>query len=403
MARPRRRAAPRPKNTALRRFLTDCSQELSRRQSLALDRRLFTVEAIHGSTVSIGGRVCVNWCSNDYLGLSQHPRLAAAASAAASAYGVGARASRLLSGTTRLHTQLEEALAGWFGAEAALVFASGYLANLGALQTLLGSGDLVAVDRLAHASLIDAARATSAALRVFRHNDLPQLERLLRRSASFRRRLIVTEGVFSMDGDRAPLKALVALAEKYDAIVYLDDAHGAFVLGDTGRGSPEIAGIGFDRLLYMATLGKAAGCQGGFVAGPRAWITHLANQARTFIYATALAAPVAAAAIEALRVMRDEPQRRADVELLSLHLAAALRKAKRAVPKMPSHIIPVMVGESEDALALSQKLREQGLWCPAIRPPTVPDGTARLRLSLTASHTQEQADQLVDALAKAQI
>jgi len=278
-------------------LLNELAEELRALDDDGLLRQLTTLEAIDGPIVRIGGREVVNWCSNDYLGLSQHPALIEAAAHAATQWGIGARASRLLAGTTIWHTRLEDALAAWYGAEAAIVYPSGYLANLGTLSTVLSPDDAVFVDRFAHASLLDAARTTRATFRVFPHNDLTQLAGLLARVSRARRRLIVTEGVFSMDGDSPDLPALLEIADAHHALVYLDDAHGAFVAGAAGRGTPEAAGVAHERLLYMGGLGKALGCQGGFVIGPRALIDVLRNRARTFIYTTALAVPVAAAAV----------------------------------------------------------------------------------------------------------
>lgn len=366
-------------------------------QDRDLLRRLTTVEAVRGAEVRVDGRWLVSWCANDYLGLSLHPAVVRAAAEAAARWGVGSRASRLLAGSTAVHEQLEDELAEFFGVEAALVFASGYLANLGTLSALLGSGDVVLVDRLAHASLIDACRASRATLRVFPHNDVAALSRLLarlpRRAIAGRRgrRLVVTEGVFSMDGDRAPLAALLDAVQRHEASLYVDDAHGACVLGETGRGSPEEAGVPHDALLYMGTLGKALGAQGGFVAGPKPLIELLQNRARTFIYATALAVPVAAAALEALRIVREDPLPRAMLRRNIEHLHARLGVSR-------SHIIPVVVGTARRAVELSAELLARGILAPAIRPPTVPEGTARIRLSVSALHTEQQLDQLADAL-----
>ena len=382
-------------------------------QDRELLRRLTTVEAVRGAEVRVDGRWLVSWCANDYLGLSLHPAVVRAAAEAAARWGVGSRASRLLAGSTAVHAQLEDELAEFFGVEAALVFASGYLANLGTLSALLGSGDVVLVDRLAHASLIDACRASRATLRVFPHNDVAELSRLLarlpRRAIAGRRgrRLVVTEGVFSMDGDRAPLAALLDAVQQHEASLYVDDAHGACVLGETGRGSPEEAGVPHEALLYMGTLGKALGAQGGFVAGPKPLIELLQNRARTFIYATALAVPVAAAALEALRIVREDPSPRAMLRRNIEHLHARLTILPKA-ELMPSearqmgfpasHIIPVVVGSARRARELSAELLERGILAPAIRPPTVPEGTARIRLSVSALHTDEHVDALATAL-----
>jgi 8-amino-7-oxononanoate synthase len=384
-------------SSAYARLCAELEDELAALEAQGLRRRLATVEGIDGPCVRVGGRLLVNWCSNDYLGLAGHPDLAEAAAAAAAEWGVGARASRLLAGTSVWHARLEAALAAWFGAEAALVFPSGYQANLGVLAALLSSGDAVFVDRLAHASLVDAARATGAALRAFRHNDVEQLRAALARAPRARRRLIVSEGIFSMDGDAAPLPALLEAAEAHDAVVYLDDAHGAFVAGATGRGSPEAAGVPHERLVYVGTLGKALGCQGGFVAGPRALIERLLNRARTFLYTTALAIPVAAAALAALRLVEQEPERRtalqASAQRLHRHLVSFGASSSAC-----SHIQPVIFGSARAALAAADRLLARGCWAPAIRPPTVPARTARLRLSLTALHTPAQIDELADAL-----
>ncbi len=360
-------------------------------------RHLRVLASVHGPLATIGSATRVCWCSNDYLGLSVHPALTTAACNAMGQWGVGARASRLLAGTTRLHADLERALAQWFGAEAAIVFASGYLANAGALGTLLSPQDTVVVDRLAHASLIDAARASGARLRAFRHNDPQHAAMVLANEQKARRRVIVTEGVFSMDGDCSPLPALLTVAEQQDALLYLDDAHGAFVLGHQGRGSPEAQRVRSNRLLYMGTLGKALGCQGGFLVGPRAWIDLLQNRARTFIYATALAIPVIAAAHEALRVLRREPQRRARLQMRISQLHAALQRIPNP-PTTPSHIVPIILGSTASAQRVAQRLWRAGHWAPAIRPPTVPKGTARLRLSVTALHTPAQIASLASAI-----
>ena len=367
-------------------------EELSGLHDRDLFRSLTTVEEIRGPEVRVGGRWLVCWCSNDYLGFSTHPAIVRAAAEAAAHWGVGARASRLLAGSTAVHERLEDRLADFFGAEHAIVFASGYLANLGTLSTLLGPEDVVLVDRLAHASLIDACRASRATFRVFRHNDAEHVASLLARYPGARRRLVVTEGVFSMDGDRAPLAALLDTVQQHEAFLYVDDAHGAFVLGETGRGSPEAAGVPHDALLYMGTLGKALGAQGGFVVGPAPLIELLQNRARTFLYATALAVPVAAAALEALRIVREDPSPRAklrrNVERLGARLGAA-----------GSHIMPLIVGSARRARELSSELLARGILAPAVRPPTVPEGTARIRLSVSALHTEQQIDQLTDALA----
>jgi 8-amino-7-oxononanoate synthase len=349
----------------------------------------------------VGGRELVSWSSNDYLGLAGHPALAEAAGDAAGAWGIGGRASRLLAGTSRWHLRLEAALASWFQTEAALVFSSGYLAKIGVLGALAAPGDVIAIDRLAHASLFDAARATRAAVRVFRHNDASHALRLLQSGRPSARRFIVTEGIFSMDGDSAPLAALADAAARAGAVIYLDDAHGAFVAGAAGRGTPESAGLPHADFLYMGALGKALGCQGGFVAGPATLVDFLRNHARAFIYTTAPAVPVMAAAVRALELLAQEPERR---DMLHAR-AARLHRKLCALPGVAippaSHILPVVIGDTPRVSSIAERLSAAGHWAPAIRPPTVPDGTARLRLSATALHTEAQIDALADALQEA--
>lgn len=375
-------------------------QELNSLRDRALLRTLTTVEAIDGARIRVDGRWLVSWSTNDYLGLSSHPRVIQAACDAAVRWGVGARASRLLAGSTRVHEQLEAQLASFFRAEAAVVFPSGYLANLGTLRTLLAPGDVVLVDRLAHASLIEACRGSGATFRVFRHHDVGHAAKLLARYPGVRRRLIVTEGLFSMDGDSAPLPEFLEVAQAHEAFLYVDDAHGAFAIGTTGRGSPERAGVPHEAMIYMGTLGKALGCQGGFVVGPRVLVDAVHHRARTFIYSTALAVPVAAAALEALLLIQDDPSPR---QRLGENVQSLQRRVSRIGPsqiQVPSHIVPVVVGSSSRARAVSSALQHRGLFAPAIRPPTVPEGTSRLRISVSALHTEEQLDALVEALSE---
>ena len=356
-------------------------------------RTLTTVEAIDGVTVRVQGRDVVSWCTNDYLGLSVHPQVIEAASAAARRWGVGARASRLLGGTTALHTQLEERLAEFFHADAALVYPSGYLANLGTLSTLLGPEDVVVIDRLAHASLVDACRLSRARLRVFSHNDPDHLAAVLARETTARRRVVVTEGLFSMNGDYAPLQALREITRRAEALLYVDDAHGAFASGATGRGTPELQGVAHGDFLYIGTLGKALGCQGGFVVGARAFITLLHNRARPFLYSTALACPVVGAALAALQLVQEDPAPRARVAAL-----VARWHARYPAGAVQSYIVPVLLGSASRAVDAAQRLWQRGHFAPAIRPPTVPRGTARLRVSLSALPAEAPLDRLCEAL-----
>ncbi len=379
-------------------LISAIQEDLQAIQQQDLLRTLTTIEEIRGPTVRINGTWLVSWCTNDYLGLASHPRVIAAALEAAKRFGVGSRASRLLAGSTRLHADLEDRLASFFHAESAVVYPSGYLANLGTLSALLGPQDVVLVDRLAHASLIDACRAARATFRVFRHHDVAHVAATLERHANARRRLVVTEGVFSMDGDMAPLNQLLEVAQHHDALLYVDDAHGAFAIGSTGRGSPEVFGVPHEAMIYMGTLGKALGCQGGFVVGPTPLVQLLQNRARTFVYATALATPIVGAAVEALRLIEDDStfrQRLAD-HVQRFH--QSLSDVGGVHVRPPSHIIPFVIGSARRAREVSAQLWQRGMFAPAIRPPTVPEGTARLRISLSALHTPQQLEALSQLL-----
>ena len=383
----------------LTQLLQALQHELQGLRDEDLFRQFAVVQARRGMAIRIDDRWGVCFSSNDYLGLSIDPAVIRAAAEAAHEWGAGAGASRLLAGTTRWHRALEAALAGWFGAEDAIVYSSGYLTNLGALQALLGPEDLVAVDRLAHASLVEACRTSRAKLAVFRHGDLEQLGELLGRSAGRRRRIIVTEGVFSMDGDETPLAELLRVAAEHEAVVYLDDAHAVFAVGATGRGTPERCGVPHQAMIYMGALGKALGCQGGFVVGPTALIDTLRNRAKSFIYTTALATPIAAAAHAALQRAREDSQPRQQLDRHARRLHERLRAHGLIPDRPPSHILPIVLGASSRAQAVARELWTRGIFAPAIRPPTVPEGTARLRISLSALHTDEQLQQLADALA----
>ncbi len=388
-----------PTPSALQALLGCLEQELHGLEERHLLRTLTTVEATRGPHLAVGGSSLVSWCTNDYLGLSSHPRVIEAACEAARTWGVGARASRLLAGSTVVHAALEARLASFFRAQDAIVFPSGYLANLGALSVLLGPSDVVVADRLCHASLIDACRSSGAVFRVFPHQDVDQLAVVLARYPAARRRLVVTEGIFSMEGDAAPLRELVAVAERAQAVVYVDDAHGAFTVGPTGRGSPEQAGVPPESLIYMATLGKALGCQGGFVTGPPALVSLLRNRARTFIYTTALAVPVAAAAAAALSIVEQDATARDRLASNVREVRARLAAASIPVPPgRPSHIVPIRLGSSERACRIAHALLGRGIFVPAIRPPTVPRGTARLRISVSALHQPEEMARLAAAL-----
>lgn len=368
------------------------------RAQAALLRRLRSVEAVDGTGLVIGGRRLTGFASNDYLGLAAHPELIEALGRAARQWGVGAGAAHLLGGHREVHAALEADLAHWTGRDKALLFSTGYLANLGALQALLQPGDLCVQDKLNHACLLDGARLSGATLRRYRHGDVAAAERQLD-SDPAAAALLATDGVFSMDGDVAPLSALAAACRTHGAVLMVDDAHGIGVLGPEGAGSLAEAGLGQDQApVLMATLGKALGVAGAFVAGPAALIDGLVQFARPHVYTTAPPPALAAATRVAVRLAREEGWRR---ERLAAHVAqfregAARRGLTLADSRTP--IQPVLVGASDAALAAAQALEAAGFFVPAIRPPTVPAGTARLRVTLTAAHAADEVERLLDAL-----
>lgn len=371
-------------------------------------------EALRGTTYLIDGQARLSFGSNDYLGLSQHPALITAAQQAAARYGVGSTASPLVCGHSPAHEAMEHELAAMVGLPRALYFYAGYAANVGAIPALVGKGDAVFSDALNHACLIDGIRLSRAESHVLPHADIAALEAALKASTA-RRKLVVTDAVFSMDGNVADVPALLTLCERHDAWLMIDDAHGFGVLGAQGEGTLSYHGMAgcqgvapawqgrLDRLIYMATLGKAAGVAGAFVAGEPSMVEWLMQKARTYMFATAAPAIVAEPLRASIRVMQDEPWRREHLRVLQVRLREGVRAARLPWTLLPSDtaIQPLIIGSNEAALAVMARLDEQGVWVPAIRPPTVPPGTARLRISLSAAHTVEQVDQLCAALAQA--
>lgn len=379
-------------------FAQRLGEALAQRRRDNLYRERLTLDSAQGPQVRVGGRDYLNFCSNDYLGLAAHPRVVARLRAAASHYGVGSGASHLVCGHSAPHEELEEALAAFTGRPRALLYSSGYMANTGVLTSLLRRGDHVFEDRLNHASLLDGGLFSGARFARFAHNDVAALEARL--DAAGGPSLVVVDGVFSMDGDSAPLASLARACAARDAWLMVDDAHGFGVLGKRGAGSVEAAGLGHAEVpVLMATLGKALGTAGAFVAGPELLIEGLIQQSRNYIYTTALPPALAAASLEALALLREEPWRRE-------HLRALIVRFRRGagqleLPLMESHsaIQPLQVGDAGRAVALSEALRERGFFVGAIRPPTVPRGTARLRITLSAAHSEVQVDRLLEALA----
>ena len=366
-----------------------------------LRRRRRVLETPQRACVTVDGREYVAFCSNDYLGLAAHAELTAAACEGAQRYGVGAGASHLILGHTQPHHALEHALARFVGLPAALFFSSGYMANLGLIGALATRGDGIFADRLNHASLVDAALLSRAELKRYRHADLNHLEHLLETSDAAAK-VIVSDAVFSMDGDIAPVRELLDLAQRFDAWLVLDDAHGFGVLGNRGRGILEHAGIAAPRIAYMATLGKAAGVYGAFVAGERELIETLVQKARTYIYTTATPPLLAHALAKSLELMERDAWRRAHLGKLISAFRSGLSQTRWALLQSITPIQPLVVGGSAEAVALADELAARGLLVPAIRPPTVPRGTARLRISLSADHTLEHVERLTSALCSLQ-
>ena len=378
----------------------DLAAELAEREAGGLRRSRRLLESPQRARVTVDGCEYLAFCSNDYLGLAADPRLSAAANEGIARYGVGGGASHLILGHSTAHHELEEALARFVRQPRALLFSTGYMANMGVVGALTGRGDAIFADRLNHASLNDAALVSRAAFKRYAHNDLDALERLLKITPA-RRRLVVTDAVFSMDGDIAPVAALLELCERHDAYLFVDDAHGFGVLGEAGRGTLAHFNMASDRIIYMATLGKAAGVAGAFVAGNETLIETLIQNARTYIYTTATPPLLAHALLTSLQIIADEEWRRERLRALIVQLREALAAAPWTLMTSDTPIQPLLVGGNDEALALSATLAAAGLLVPAIRPPTVPQGTARLRISLSADHEAADVARLVEALVTA--
>jgi 8-amino-7-oxononanoate synthase len=351
-----------------------------------------------GPTVLIEGKEFVNFGSNDYLALAGDPRLEAAAIEAIRESGWGGGASPLISGYTSWHERLERRLAEFCGTESAVVFSSGYAANVGAISALVGPDDLVLSDELNHASIIDGCRQSRAYVHIYRHGNADHLNSFLESADTRGRVLIVTDTLFSMDGDIAPLAEIAELAKRHGAMLMIDEAHATGVFGAQGRGLAEHLGVETQVDAHVGTLSKALGCAGGFVAGSRRLCEWLVNRARSYVYSTAHPAANCAAALAALDVVRDEPHRRQRVLALAQRLRTRLGELGLITGSSSSQIVPVILGDSARAMKMAADLRERGFFLPAIRPPTVPTGRAMLRISVTAAHTDEMIDALVAAM-----
>lgn len=375
--------------------------ELAARRADGLYRRRRTLESAQGVETIVDGHRVVSFCGNDYLGLAAHPALRSAAAGAIEQYGVGSGASHLVNGHHRLHEECERRLAAFCGRDRALLFGSGYAANLSVASALLGRHDQLFEDRLNHASLIDGARLSRARVQRYRHNDPLHLADLLQRAGVARRRLVATDGVFSMDGDVADLEQLAGLAARHDAWLQVDDAHGFGVLGEHGAGLVEQAGMDQQQVpILVATLGKALGTAGAFVAGSEVLIETLVQHARPYVYSTASPPALAAATLAALELLESEAWRRRKLHDNIAHLRT--RAAALGIALMPSEtaIQPLVIGDNKQTVRLADDLFARGYHVVAIRPPTVPAGSARLRITLSAAHDTAQIDGLLETLAQ---
>ena len=398
-------AGPRPAAPVVADPLAFCGEEVAGIEAAGLLRRVRALESASEPEVILNGRRVLCLASNNYLGLAAHPEVVEAAADAARRYGAGAGSARLITGGNVLHDELEARLAAFKGTEAALLFSSGYLANLGTVSALVKPGDAVFSDALNHASIIDGCRLSRAEVHVYRHADAGDLSDLLsawrQRAGTDRRALVVTDSVFSMDGDIAPLPEIVAVCERYGAILMVDEAHATGVVGPGGRGA--VAEFGLDGRvgIVMGTLSKALGAAGGFIAGSADLCAYLRNRARSFIFDTALPPPTVAAAHTALTIVEREPERPMRARRLAARLATGLRAAGYAVPDPAAAVLPVIIGAPDAAMTLSARLLDAGVLVTAIRPPTVPPGTSRLRATVMASHTDVEIDRAAATFAAA--
>jgi len=371
-------------------------QELEKLEQQHLIRHPLVVQSACGPRITINNRSMLHMCSNDYLGLAAHPAVKQAAVHAMEYYGFGSGSSRLVSGTSELHVELEQRLAEFKGMDAALLFNSGYAANTGIIAAVAGENDAILSDSLNHASIIDGCRLSKAHVHVYKHKDMGHLEMLLKENQHAGKRLIITDSIFSMDGDIAPLPDIVMLAEKYHAICMVDDAHATGVFGSQGRGSVEHFGLEGRVQIQMGTLGKALGSCGAFVAGDRGLIAYLANTARSYMFSTSLPPAVCAATLAALDIVQREPALRIKLWNNRTRFVKGLEAKGISLHFSESPILPVVIGDSGHALQAGRMLLEQGVFAAAIRPPTVPLGTARIRATVMAAHSDDDIDQAIE-------
>jgi 8-amino-7-oxononanoate synthase len=374
-------------------------ERLSQLQQDDLLRELLCIDSAAGPVIRIGNAEKVLFCSNNYLNLANNPQIIAAAKNAIGQYGLGSAASRLISGTIKPHIELEIAIAKMFNKQAALIFPSGYMTNLAVLQTIPQKGDLLLLDKLDHASIIDAAKGSEADFRTYHRTQFDRIEKFLS-SDKYNRKFIVTESVFSMDGDFAELEKLIELKKQYNAFLIVDEAHAFGCMGASGAGLAEELGLLDEIDIVIATLSKAAGCTGGFVVGDKCVIDYLINKARPFIYTTAPLPANSAAALCAIEIIKNAKGKRKKLKENADYLREKLKTLGLNTGTSSSHIIPVIIGDNKRTLEISKQLLERGFLVVAIRPPTVPAGSARLRISVQCDHTREQIDSLCKAIAK---
>lgn len=376
-------------------------EELTYLKQHNLYRRLNRMDDSQAARTVVNGKECLLFSSNNYLGLTEHPKLKQAAREAITRWGTGAGGSRLTTGNSKLHEELENTIARFKNAQAAIVFNTGYMANVGAITAIAGQEDIILSDELNHASIIDGCRLSRAKTKVFPHKDTGTLEKLLQQAQGYRRRLIVTDGVFSMDGDLAPLPRLVELADKYNALVMVDDAHATGVLGRRGAGTADHFDLEGKVHIQMGTLSKAVGSAGGYIAGSRRLIDYLRNKARSFIFSTALPPSVIASAMAAFRVIEENPQIRENLHTNARYLRSGLKQMGFSILAEESPIIPVFIGDAEKTMQMAERLFSLGVFAPGIRPPAVPPGTSRIRVTVMATHNREDLDQALSAFMQA--
>ena len=379
--------------------MKDLQQELEQRKAQHLYRSRRISGGPQQPEMTIDGQSIINFCSNDYLGLANHEKVKQAFIKGINKYGVGSGAAHLVNGHSKAHHALEEELAEFTGYPRALLFSTGYMANLGLTQALVGKGDTVLEDRLNHASLIDGGLLSGARFQRYAHNDVAQLEQKLENAKG--ETLVLTDGVFSMDGDIANIPAIAQSCKKYDSWLMIDDAHGFGVLGERGEGSLNHFQISQNEVpIYMATLGKAVGTSGAFIAGSEALIETLIQKARPYIYTTATPPALAEATRASLKLIQTQPELREQLNNNINYFRNSTEQLNIKLSESQTAIQPIIVGDEQKAISMSEQLLEKGLLVTAIRPPTVPKGTARLRVTLSAAHTKQQIDQLIEALAK---